>query len=352
MKRAFFAAAAAMLVCGPAMAQQTVKLTIMSGNAPAFSPIGAAIEAYIPAVDKALAASGTKVNWVQGWGGQIVKPREELQGVQTGLGDIGVVPGAFYGDKLTLIQIGYNTPFTSSDVDVTTEGMAKMLAAFPELGKQAERFNQIYLGLAGVADDYSLWSKKEIKKYEDLKGMKIGAVGANQPWVASAGASPVLVELATSYNALQTGVFEAIVLWQQAMASFKFCELAPYQLDAHFGAVSNVGLTMNRDSWNKQPAAVQAALKGAAKDWAADNDKKLKAGAQAGKALCEGSYKQKTNALSPAEMKTWANALPPMGKTWAKQQDDAGMPGTKILAAWMDFMREKKQTVLRDWDKN
>jgi len=28
------------------------------------------------------------------------------------------------------------------------------------------------------------------------------------------------------------------------------------------------------------------------------------------------------------------------------------MPGTKILAAWMDFMRDKKQPLLREWDKN
>lgn len=353
MKRALVATAlcSAVLVATPSVAQQTVKLTIVSGNAPAFTPIGAAIETYIPAVDKALAASGTKISWIQGWGGQIVKVREELQGVQTGLGDIGVVPGAFYGDKLTLIQIGYNTPFTSSDVDVTTAAMNQMNTMFPELGKQAERFNQVYLALSGVADDYSLWSKKEIKRYEDLKGMKVGAVGANQPWVSSAGASPVMVELATSYNALQSGVFEAIVLWQQAMAGFKFCELAPYHLDTHFGAVSNVALTMNRESWNKAPAVVQAALKSGAGAWAADNDKRLKAGAKQGEELCEKTYKQKTTSLSPQEMKTWAMALPPMGKNWAKQQDDAGMPGTKMLTAWMDYMRDKKQPLLRDWDK-
>jgi TRAP-type C4-dicarboxylate transport system substrate-binding protein len=251
---------------------------------------------------------------------------------------------------LTLIQIGYNTPFTSHDVDVTTAGMTMLAEKFPEFGKQSERFNQVLLGLSGVADDYSLWSKKEIKKYEDLKGMKIGAVGANAPWVSSAGASPIAVELATSYNALQSGVFEAIVLWQQAMAGFKFCELAPRHLDVHFGAVSNVALTMNKDSWNKMPAKVKDVLKASAKDWGAANDKKLKAGAQAGKAMCEKTYNQKTSALTQAEMKTWANALPPMGKNWAKQQDSAGMQGTKILSAWMDFMREKKQPLLRDWD--
>ena len=204
MKRALVATAlcSAVLFATPSVAQQTVKLTIVSGNAPAFTPIGAAIETYIPAVDKALAASGTKINWVQGWGGQIVKPREELQGVQTGLGDIGVVPGAFYGDKLTLIQIGYNTPFTSSDVDVTTAAMNQLTAKFPELGKQAERFNQVYLALSGVADDYSLvvqegdQALRGSEGHEDRRGRRQPALGFLRRRVARDGGARDVVQRA------------------------------------------------------------------------------------------------------------------------------------------------------------
>ena len=44
---------------------------------------------------KILAKTGNyKVSWITGFGGQIVKVRGELEGVQTGLGDIGVVPGS------------------------------------------------------------------------------------------------------------------------------------------------------------------------------------------------------------------------------------------------------------------
>jgi len=349
LRAAVLAAGAATIVTGAQAAE--FRLTIVSGNAPAFTPIGSAIDAYIPAVNRAVAAAGHKINWVQGFSGQIVKVREELEGVETGLGDVGVIPGAFYQDKLSLVQIGYVTPFTSSDVEVVTEGMNKLLATFPEIGRQGERFNQLILKVSGVADDYGLWAKRDIKRFDDLKGMKVGAVGANQPWVTAAGASPVAVELATSYNALKSGVFEAIVLWQQAMAGFKFCEVAPYRLDTRFGAISNTMISVNKNSWAKLPAPVQAALRSGTNDWATTNDKRLKEGAVKGAELCEKSYNQKTNALSNEDRRKWAFALPNVAKSWAKRQDDAGMPGTKILTTFMDFMRDKKQPVVRNWDK-
>jgi len=60
--------AACVLVCAalwPAAAQQQIKLTIVSGNAPTFTPVGAAIEGFIPKVDELLAKSGKyKITWV------------------------------------------------------------------------------------------------------------------------------------------------------------------------------------------------------------------------------------------------------------------------------------------------
>jgi hypothetical protein len=44
-------------------------------------------------------------------------------------------------------------------------------------------------------------------------------------------------------------------------------------------------------------------------------------------------------------------ALPNVAQNWAKRQDQAGLPGSKMLAAWMDFMRSKQQPVVRNWDR-
>jgi TRAP-type C4-dicarboxylate transport system substrate-binding protein len=181
--------------------------------------------------------------------------------------------------------------------------------------------------------------------------MKIAAVGANQPWVAAAGAIPVATELATQYNAYQTGVFEGLVLWQQAYTAFRLCELGHFRLDVDFGAVSPILLTVNKDSWGKLPDDVKAAFREAADAWAIETDKRIKGNSEAGRQRCEKEHNLKTTRLSDEDRKAWAFAMPNVAQAWAKRQDDAQLPGTKMLAEWMNFMREKKQPIVRNWDR-
>jgi TRAP-type C4-dicarboxylate transport system substrate-binding protein len=353
------AAAAAMAVpmvaaaLAPAQAQKNVRLTVISGNNHNYAPVGAAIKSLMPKVDEILARTGNyKVSWVQGFGGTVVKVRGELDGVEAGLGDLGVVPGPFYQDKLSLYQIGYVTPFTTLDVQVATDGMLKLMDTFPEMRKQPERFNQKIVSITGTADNYLLWTKTKVTKFEDLKGMKISAVGSNIPWITAAGATPVTLKgLATVYNSLKTGVYEGTVLWQQVMAGFKFCELTPYKLDTSFGAVANATLMANSDSWASMPREVQAAITEAGATWSTAANKAILGGAKWGQNVCDTKYNQQTTALTAEEKRRWAFAIPNVAKAWAERQDKAGLPGTKMVSAWMDFMRDKKQLVTRNWDK-
>ena len=120
MRRIGFIATAlaiATLAGGTAGAAEKVRLTIISGNNHNYAPVGAAIKDFAPKVNEILARTGKyEVSWVLGFGGQIVKVRGELDGVQTGLGDLGVVPGPFHQSELSLYQIAYVTPFTTLDV--------------------------------------------------------------------------------------------------------------------------------------------------------------------------------------------------------------------------------------------
>ena len=345
------------LAGGTAGAAEKVRLTIISGNNHNYAPVGAAIKDFAPKVNEILAKTGKyEVSWVLGFGGQIVKVRGELDGVQTGLGDLGVVPGPFHQSELSLYQIAYVTPFTTLDVQVATDAMNHLYAEFPAMGKQVERFNQSLLGITGTADFYERWTRKKITipaaLPSILSGMKIGAVGANLPWVTAAGATPVVIKgLATMYNSLKTGIYEGGVLWQQAMAGFKFCEITKYKLAAGFGAVANALLTANMDSWPKIPREVQAAIKEATATWSAAGNQKIIGGGKWGLGVCEKKYGQQTHELSAEEKKTWAFAIPNIAQAWAKRQDKAGLPGTKMLASYMDYMRDKKQIVTRNWDR-
>jgi len=74
-------------------------------------------------------------------------------------------------------------------------------------------------------------------------------------------------------------------------------------------------------------------------------------GGKWGLGVCDKNYAQKTHVLTTAEKRNWAFALPNVARQWAQRQDKAGLPGSKMLSAWMDYMRDHKQSVVRHWDR-
>ena len=135
------------------------------------------------------------------------------------------------------------------------------------------------------------------------------------------------------------------------MAAFKFCELAPYKLDTSFGAIANALLMVNHDPLYKMPREVKAAVTEAAPTWSVAANKGILGGAKWGLGVCEKKYKQETHALTAEQKREWAFAIPNIAQSWAKRQDKAGLPGTKMLSTWMDYMRANKQLVTRNWDR-
>lgn len=82
-----------------AHAAQTIKLTVVSGYAPTAAWVNVFQTHFIPELDKKLAAKGNyKIEWNQAWG-TIAKPRGELDALENGLADIGIVQTVFHPDK-------------------------------------------------------------------------------------------------------------------------------------------------------------------------------------------------------------------------------------------------------------
>jgi len=343
------------IACGlslPASAEQSVTVTFISGYPPAATFVGGFVDGYVQAVDAALAKTGKyKINWVLAHSGQVAKPRGELEAIQGGLGDIGPTIPPFHFDKVPLYKMPYVTPFTTNDVKVLSATLQNLERTIPEYEKTWASLNQKSLIVTSNVDNYVLASKKRVTKFADLKGMKIGGAGANLPWISAAGGTGVSTTLPDMYNSLNTGIYEATIAWPQALGSFKLCEPAPYMLDASFGANSMLTLTVNLDSWKKWPDELRGALAAAAPVYDERQIQLLLEGDKAGIEKCQAQHKLTIDKLSPADVKAWAMALPPLALEWAKEMDDKGQPGTKVLRAYMDAMRAAKQPVYRDWDK-
>ena len=59
----------------------------------------------------------------------------------------------------------------------------------------------------------------------------------------------------------------------------------------------------------------------------------------------------KVSELPLAEQKKWAQLLPNLANQWVKQVEAKGLPGKTVLKAYMDGVRKRGVTPLRDWDK-
>lgn len=336
----------------PLSAQETVKLTFLSGFPPPATVVGAFLEGYVPAVDTQLAKTGNfKIDWNLAHSGQVVKPRGELEGLETGLGDIGIVVTAFHADKVPLYELSYKTPFTTQNMDLVARTTKILEGRFPEYQDGWKEFNQTSLYPTGSVDNYLVISKTPINSLEDLKGRKVGAAGPNLPWVTAIGAAGVQTNLADAYNSLNTGIYDNMVVWAQAAGAFKLCEPAPNMLHAGLGAIQSNILNVNLDSLVAMPDEVRNAILDNAETWHIENEKRVVGAAKAMLNRCRNEFGMKETTLSDADRKAWAFAMPNIAKEWASSLDSKALPGTENLKIYMDTMRAADQPILRNWDR-
>jgi TRAP-type C4-dicarboxylate transport system substrate-binding protein len=201
-----------------------------------------------------------------------------------------------------------------------------------------------------VLDSYQIFSKKQITKLTDFKGLKVGSAGLNLRWLQGFGAAGVGGSLVTYYNKLKTGVLDAIMLWPESVAGRKIYEVAPYMLKADLGAVNSKAITVNTNTWKRLPGEVRKVLQESA---IAYRDRVAKqALAKAARSIA----KIKANGgtifvMSQAGRKKWANTMPNVAKFWADSLEKKGLPGKAILASYMDTMRAAGQPIIRHCDK-
>jgi len=338
-------------MAGSAFAQQTINLTAIDGYPPRALWVKEFINFYIPEVDKRLAKSGKyKIRWNQAWGGQIVKPRGVLEGLQKGLGDIGVVTTAIYGDKMKVMAVAYMTPFTTTNPELVAKTIDELADKFPGIKKTFDSYNQVYLTNSVVFDSYQMFSKNDAKALKDYAGVKIASAGPNLRYLPPTGAVGVAGSLNTYYNLIQTGVVDGCMLWPEAAVTFKLAEVAPYMMKADIGTANSKVVTVNKDTWNKLPPEVRKVLQEVA---IAYRDHLAKLASSLGDQSVA-KYKKaggKVYMLPKADRTKWAKSIPNIAQEWARDLDKEGLDGTAMLNYYMNAMRAANQPIERQWDK-
>lgn len=334
----------------PAHSAETIKAVVIDGYPAKAMWVREFTNFFIPEVDKRLAESGNyEMDWQESYGGTIVKPKGVLEGIQLGLGDIGIVTTIFHSSKLPSQALSAVTPFVAADARAVAKAVDEIAKEFPTMQDEFAKQNQVYLATGVVLDTYQVFSTEEVTKIDDVKGGKVAGAGMNLRYLEGLeGAVGVRGGLTDFYSMLQTGLVDHAMLWPEAAATFKIAEVAPYMIKADLGAVNSKTITVNSDYWAKLPDEVKKVLQevavayrdhiaGVAMDSAAAS---LDAYIAAGGTVIEPSQEDRA---------AWAAAMPNIAKEWATGLNDKGQPGTDILNAYMGKLEAAGFTPVRDW---
>jgi TRAP-type C4-dicarboxylate transport system substrate-binding protein len=338
-------------VAHPAQAQEEIGVTIVSGFSPSVAVVKLLQESFMPGVDARLAETGNyRIDWQEAFSGTLAKPAGELEAIQTGLADMGVIPTAFHADKLPVYQIGYVTPFTTTDLVLIHEVVDGLVDKYPAFDETWDTLNQVSLSVSGIPDNYIICSAEPIESVSDIDGLKVAGAGPNLRWIEPAGATGVTGTLGNFYQLVETGVADAMLVWGEAVVSLKFYEVCDNYFNAELGGVNSYVINANKQAWDSYPDEVQEAMMAAAKEFGVDlGEFAAELGTQARDTVVKngGTVIQ----IDPAEREEWAMTLPNLAQEWASALEERGVPAQDILSDYMQAMRDADQPIARQWDQ-
>ena len=332
--------------------KQVIKLKIGSGHPLAADWIKITSDYLCRQIEKRVGErTPYKLEFSEHWGGSVAKLGEELEAVEIGLLDMAAVITPFEPTKLYLHNYGFNIPFNTSDTRISARVNTRLYQEFPALKTILQKYNQMYV-TSGALDDYGIISKFLVRSAADVKGKKICAAGPNLPWISGVGAVPVQGNLNEAYTGLQTGVYDAWVMYSTGVVSFKLHEVARYFIEMNFGCPANSPIvSINKNVWQKLPKEVQAVFQEVAGEFPkiqAENTvelhkKSMKVIKDSGTHISQIAFEEKVK---------WANSLANQPKKFAQEADSKSWPGTALMKAAMKYTEAEGHKYPRNWMGN
>ena len=332
-------------------AAESIRLIAVDSDSSSSLWVRVFLEHFIPEIDRRLAATDNYViDWNPAFGGTLAKPRGVLTTLQYDLADIGIVTTPYHPDKLPFYSLPYITPFVSNDIGLISRTMTDLTNKYPQVKSAWRDYNLFYLTSAGSIDTYNIVLTDPVQSIADLQGTKVGGVGLALLFLQGSGAVGVSSALPDWYNNMATGLMSGAVVWPEAAAAYRLYEVAPYMLDIQFGGAASKAIVVNRRTWNRLPEEVQIVIQDVANDY---RDELARETDRISSSALE-IFVEQGGVIIPVsenQRQVWASNLPDLAGDWVRVMEEAGLPGREILADYMQIMRDNKQPVMRQWDR-
>jgi TRAP-type transport system periplasmic protein len=271
----------------------------------------------------------------------LCKAEETFAAVEGGVADMGWVTMGYFAGRFPLTDV-MTLPFIPKpDAKTNSRVLQELFETTPAMQRH---FSTIKLLFLHTSDPYMLaTTKKPVRNLEDLKGMKVRALGAlPADAFRRLGASPISMPMPALYESAEKGVLDGAALPWAAVDTWRFWEVFDYWTDVSTWTATFF-VIMNKDTWERLPADIQAGIMSVSGVYGAEFAAVTGWGPDIYDEVVE---KMKTTSsriekveLDPGEYARWKKqAGEPVWDQWAETMEKRGLPGKEVLKKALDLL--------------
>lgn len=271
-------------------------------------------------------AAGGRVEVEPYFGETLFKGTDTWESLKAGVGDFA---WCFHGYWAGLTPLADVIALPFLPVESAELGSAVLWQLYEEFPSIQEQFQDNHVLLTWTSSPYYLLTtKKKVETLDDIKGLKIRAIGGPPTQLIEAmGGVPVSMGMPDTYQALQTGVLDGILNNWEAIYSFRHYEVCKYMTMVPFHVVYFTQ-SFNKAKWESLPDEVKAAFESVSglegsKFWGANMFDS--AAAAVDDILKEKGYELTKVTPSEQEVASWREQFgEPLWEQWVKDREAEG----------------------------
>ena len=268
-------------------------------------------------------------------GGTLLSPVKMFDGVATGIADMGLSHIQYTRGRFPVMEV-FDLPlgFPSGWVDT------QVCTDFYNKYKPSE-WNDVHVLYVTTTGPLILQTvNKPVKTLEDLKGLKIRAVGRMSDVLKALGGIPIPLEMPDVYDALRRNVIDGIMVDLSTLKYWKFAEVVKYVTStSRLGTGITFYYVMNKSKWDTLSPDIKRIITEVA------NDTREKQAVIWNEMDIEGTDLFKSQGgqvipLSDAEASRWIKAVEPVIGDYKKNMVSKGQKEAEV-DGWVKYIGER-----------
>jgi TRAP-type C4-dicarboxylate transport system substrate-binding protein len=318
------------LTVGPAFAQdKSIKLRY-SNLYPPVHPFGKLSDEWCKEVEK---RTNGRVKVSHFPGNTLTPPMQTYDSTVKGIADIGQSLLAYAPGRLPLSEVlqqplGYTSGYQATNM--ANEYLKKF---------KPKEFDDVKVMYLHGAAPGIFHTKKVINSIDDIKGLRIKANAENADIVTALGGAPVTMPITETYDALQKGLCEGILLPIEALKGWRFGEVVKTSIE-NFAVsyMTSIFVVMNKDKWNSLSKEDQQAIEKINEEWI---EKHAKMWNQLDIEAKEYSIQKgvKFVRASKEEEARTAEKMKPVIEKYVREKKAKGLPAEEALKFCLDYIK-------------